>query len=443
MENKNQVPTAEAIVMSPHLPAMITSQIRGIKKFLPFLVVLIVLVTTGLYALRSSNFMPSNLLNTTEFSLVQNQNNEVVPVGTASSSTIFESLGNGWRRDKNHVYFHTIETPIDPITVKIISFNYVSDKSGVWTFNEESDVIKLEDADPSSFVMVSPETKSTSTTSANTFYSKDKNHVYYRSALIQGADSTSFTAINHVFSKDKNHIFHGSKALSIALDLNSFSVLDDYTIKDSNGVYYQDEDNEDIYHKLIDADPASYTEVPDASCFVGEEGGNYQYFRDNAHVFAKGKIAEGFDVNTFRGLPTGDFNKDKNHVYFCNDIVEGADSSTFKEISNSGYAKDKNHVYYSSYGFIVVEEADTNTFTAVGGSYGKDKNHIFYDGKLVSEADVITFTLVEKTAPNKQGDYGYRLYGKDKNHVYHLGEIVNGVNPADCTPETSQKCDPY
>jgi len=159
--------------------------------------------------------------------------------------------------------------------------------------------------------------------------------------------------------------------------------------------------------------------------------GNFSnYKKDDDYVYFSTDIVVGADPKTFEIIDT-QFAKDKNHIYYEGDVLEDSDSSTFivDEIP-----KDKSNVYL----FLICEDnqwdqcyrrvkgADPASFEPIKYGFYKDKYHIFYNTKIVSEADVVTFTVYDG------GKYDY-TYGYDKNYVFVMGYDRIGVIKEKCS----------
>jgi hypothetical protein len=99
------------------------------------------------------------------------------------------------------------------------------------------------------------------------------------------------------------------------------------------------------------------------------------------------------------------------------------DLVTFNVIKN-GYAKDRNNIYYNG---IKINNVDYNSFKIIEPSnlnsdpywdwikayYSKDNYHVFIGDKIILNADVYSFVLIEGR------------FTKDHNHVYHVGKAIS------------------
>lgn len=284
-------------------------------------------------------------------------------------------------------------------------------------------------------------------------YSKDKNHVYIRSDILEGADPQSFEVVelsegNTSYAKDKNHIFYRGTILNLPnVDTESVEFLDHLVIKDKKNVYLEKDRSVIEYEIITRADSATFQKL--GPCGGAEtSGGNY--FKDKNNIFViytdgRYKILEEVDASSFEYLGSygtemgsGSYAKDKDRIYgSCGEILENFDPKTFRMFGDMGMAQDKNSII--SWG-NVVEGADVASFEFLGEALWKDKNRVYYLGRVIEGADLATFTMVKEKTDSPYPS----MYGKDKNHVYDslYGDVLLGVKPEECTPENIKGCSP-
>lgn len=89
------------------------------------------------------------------------------------------------------------------------------------------------------------------------------------------------------------------------------------------------------------------------------------------------------------------------------------DVKNFK-ILNDRFCTDNKKVYWE---YSPIENANPETFVAMGNSYAVDKNYVFFEDKIVQGAQHYSF---------RELDYGY---AKDKDAVYYLGAIIENADP--------------
>lgn len=152
----------------------------------------------------------------------------------------------------------------------------------------------------------------------NSFYSKDKNAVYYSCGeILEGADPETFVHLGDGYGKDKNQIWYANKTIERA-DVASFVLLDNFYAKDKNRVYYEG-------NPLLESDSSSFVLLED-----------FLYAKDNENVYFAGFLLKEADIDTFMVIKTPPdmdfwpsksylFSKDKNRVYYKGRVLEGVD----------------------------------------------------------------------------------------------------------------------
>jgi len=202
----------------------------------------------------------------------------------------------------------------------------------------------------------------------NEHYSRDKDHVFVRDEIVEGADPDTFELLHYVYiadrayGRDKDKVYYGNAAMD-EIDRDTIVIVSDEFFLDKNGIYFQENWGDgNTYKKIPSADPDTF--------------GTY----DNWHGYSY----------------------DANNIYFGTTKIKSADRETFEVLgstssglSNTGlYAKDKNNVYcgiydFSEYGqFRTIEEADAATFEFVPGEkwqQAQDANNIYEDCEIVEK----------------------------------------------------------
>ena len=130
-----------------------------------------------------------------------------------------------------------------------------------------------------------------------------------------------------------------------------------------------------------------------------------------------------------------------------------ADTSFFREIpfidiktfekwkADGWYAKDKNHVYIDhsmtdGRHIWALEEADAQSFKAIGYRWGTDKNHVFENGIILNglNPDSMVVLCPETTAYKEV----FFSMVKDSKHVFWGHDEMSGTDPGSfnckCTP---------
>lgn len=226
-----------------------------------------------------------------------------------------------------------------------------------WTFSFGPQKYVLYDADPNSFETLKD------------WLAKDKQHVWYQQAWIEGADPASIKADKQPLCHDANDYYFKGEALHVS-DMQTF--------------------------KVIDLD----------SYFIGKDK-NYCYTTDGRFKITDYKAFEriGYRHST-----------DSHHVYYYTEVVEGADPKTFEEDQTaSSVGKDKNGIYE---GIHRVETNSPDAYTNIGFGYGRDEHNIYYEGRRCPDIDASTFEMTEA------------IWAKDKDHIIAKGKPLEGADTA-------------
>lgn len=398
----------------------------------------------------------------------------------------FEMVDNTFARDDKNLYLFEYKLDgIDAKTFEKISSNIVKDKNGLYFLediekeNENIEIktrkINIKGLDLKTFERI------------DDYYYKDKNNVYYESYnnlyKIENADLKTFEILDSSytgygnFSKDKDYIYLNNKKLE-EIDAKTFEKMRANLIRDKNGIYKVEKDEEKNEIKLIPINEKVNLEN------FEEIGGNYYKDDKNLYYFGENefKKIEGADPNSFKYDNENHtfIAKDKNNVYFEGEKVKGIDVNSAEGIDGL-WIKDKNNVFYEGKKLKGISSDNFSYFDG-GLSYDKilvDKNGIYKfieteDNKKTMEVTRLDSkgidleTLERITSPmdssnyfkDKNGVYfidgnkfvkingadkdSFRVtmrgkYGKDKNNVYFEGKKMEGKNPVDFEEEMEIK----
>ncbi len=312
---------------------------------------------------------------------------------------IAENLGDGYGRDRQHVYFNG--TPIEiahPASFVVLREGYAKD--GRYLYYNGKKFRNAERADskeiiPSIFEVLQDG------------YAKDEKSVYHEGNEITGADPPTFEILGDGRAKDKNYSYHnGKRGNEIQKDLGG-----GYT-KDSAHVYYQGE-------KIGHADVATFAILKDG------------YAKDRKNIFYKTGIPERADLKTFQVLRDG-YAKDAQDVYYQGQKIPEAKASTFEMLQN-GYAKDAKHVYYNG---IELFGANPATFVLEtdpkNPGVGRDGEKIFHEGKEVladgyyRDRELVYY---KNSSLEKASSITFEVlrdgYARDTKHVFFQGIFLD------------------
>ena len=262
------------------------------------------------------------------------------------------------------------------------------------------------------------------------YYFKYKNDIYAMQGIyaekVDNVDKNTFEDIGGGFGRDKNWVYSGKNKLG-NVDRDSFKYIGGRYIKDKNKIY-------------------------SARWIVLNEDDLYDI-----------KILENVDKNTFENIGES-YSKDKNNVYFNDEKIEGIDPKTFKLIDNF-FVKDKNNICYngenlknispvefqtlyisknanvtyviffknkdgvfklliedpfdSSKNKIVKLNVDKESVKILSKNYYKDKNNVYCDDKVLKDADLQTFELLE----NEKDEVMYEFAEALENIINHLNDL--------------------
>ncbi len=194
-----------------------------------------------------------------------------------------------------------------------------------WTFSFGTVYDELPQVNPATFQQV------------ENWLGKDRQHVYFKNLLIDGADPATIKAKKYPLSYDKNDYYYMGKGLNVT-NVRNFEIID------------QNED--DIW--AVD--------------------GKYAYY-DSLRI-------DSVDIATFK-LQCYNTAVDKNHVYRYGEILPDADPATYVEQWKGLYSRDKAHIWYCG---LPMDDVDYNSF--VIDKYGpRDKNGHFFHGKRVTDEE--------------------------------------------------------
>ena len=313
----------------------------------------------------------------------------------------FEIVDDYFARDDKNVYFFNKKViGVDAKTFEEVGYDIIKDKNGLHILidsNETEIKVKSLKADGIDLKTLKK---------LDNGYFKDKNNIYYGLSgnlyKIKNADLQTFEVLNSpysssvYFAKDKNNVYYSGKKLD-GIVPNDFEQIQSYFIKDRNGIYKFEEDEDEQNLKITPI---------------------------NAKI----------DFKNFKELDWKYFGDDKNIYYFDEDSfkkVDKADINSFERIDSTGFFKDKNNVYYEG---EKVEGIDMNSIEVVNGMCIKDKNSVFYEGKKLRNISPTNFNIFD-------GGISYDKILVDKNGAYKLMENENQKDKIKIIPLDSKNID--
>ena len=360
-----------------------------------------------------------------------------------------------YAKDKNKVYYGSRPIrEVNPKTVKILSEIYLKDDKSVFTKYgkiENADLDSFEvlgemhiyakdnknvylfgeiikKADPRTFEIISEKDFAT--------YSKDKDKVYVSGMEIKGADSKTFEKLEKstFYSKDKNNLYYQEvKIDEIRDNLENMSagVLD--IIKNGNRIYANgnriDIENPENF-KIIKNDYYSNPNI-----IYGKNNKNIYVIIGNGQKI-RSKVIKDADINSFEIMEIGAYSRDKNNIYFTySDVVKmkDVDKGSFI-VGEHGFSYDKNSVYFygkkidgiSPKGFKIVDLA-VNSGEPVTFALLKDSKNLYkfiykFDDEEynLKKTELAVITNVKVDAPSFELVKSYTgSYYRDKDSVFY------------------------
>lgn len=251
-------------------------------------------------------------------------------------------------------------------------------------------------------------------------YGRDKDRVYYKGRVVDGADPESFCHSlvlkdndSTEFARDHKHLFLMGKIMENA-DYKSLRKLSySYYCDDRQVYYYPDglivenaspddfrkidfpyySSRENVYingEKIPEADTASFIVI------------DYRYSKDNYHVYFDGILMKGADPLSFVPMitPYAD--------YYRDGIVDSFKYDMYRTCFS--YSKDGKSVFYKD---KMIEGADGASFRIVARNLLCDSSALFNrGGTKICDIDAVSFCAIDENLYiDRQYAYSIRAYG--------------------------------
>lgn len=284
----------------------------------------------------------------------------------------------------------------------------------------------LEGADPKTF-FVYPEFYQQ--------YAKDSQRVFLRDRIIEGADSKSFKPIDEGWSTDEDQVFYGGEVVESA-DPKSFQVVDSWG-KDAKHIFWGKKifpfgDNASF--RLIDAreNAIFWKDKNGAFCTAGDFGKNTQLSFVDAKTFSKMEDSYFLSFDVHFAYLTGMSNcstlkpLEKNFARFVyeDEPVPGVERLGYR------ISRYKDKVYLNdngphALGWNQELDVDGKTFRILDSTYSKDKNGVYSN---VNYNKVVLESFSEKVDPKNFRALGGG-YGTDGARVYYAENFLEEADP--------------
>ncbi len=130
--------------------------------------------------------------------------------------------------------------------------------------------------------------------------------------------------------------------------------------------------------------------------------------KDAEHVYCGAEVQSFLNAEKFHEIGKG-YAADDRFVTYYGRLVPDADLVSFNVLPGNYFAKDARRVYRNGTAF---EGADSASFTIISDDYelSKDKGRVYYADHVIASADPATFIHIGKR------------FARDKQHVYCSGE---------------------
>jgi hypothetical protein len=222
-------------------------------------------------------------------------------------------------------------------------------------------------------------------------YARDREHAWFGSQRISGADPAKLRAIGENFASDGAQLFHRSWLLDC--DAASFELLGAELAADRNRVYQTrlKLQPRPLTLQRVDADRATL-QILDAN-----------YARDRARVWHDGELVEGVTASTFAVLGHG-YGTDGTRVVRDGDIVDGLAPQELVVV-------DRHYTIVDGVvrGYEPIEGADAPTFRSLGGNFARDAKRVYFDSQPI-DADVDSFEVLGESWARDRTRVWHRVY---------------------------------
>ena len=243
----------------------------------------------------------------------------------------------------------------------------------------------------------------------DSYLAKDKNHVYWKTVIMEEADAATFHIDSTGILRDKNHIYdsEGTYPKEIeGIDAETYVFLQDYNWGKDKNHYYN-------HYKPLDVDTQTFEIF---SHYIGyDKNSIYEFGKKPSPIItpAEGKLVRFAERALHDNKTVFLYYKSEIHKIPIKNISSvkyygTADFSTLWGVDGTVYWNMKD---------MKEEDVDVESFRFIDFKYAKDRNQVYFDGKALWNADASTFTVKE------------RFLACDKNKVFMGAKIVEYADP--------------
>lgn len=306
------------------------------------------------------------------------------------------------KKANNKRGYDVVTTQINPETFKIIGSWYTKDKDNIYYAGEKIDWVDYCSFEISMFWKNSQNIA---------WIARDKDHIYKAWKIFEEADIKTFIKKWNSYFIDKNHVYTSKWDIIEWSDPESFNYYKKWNFfYDKNYIYYFG-----INVPWADYETFQYTWL-------------WFIFKDKNNIYFKSNKIDWVDVVTFKEVSNLYF-KDKNHLYTARwEIIKSIDVNSYYLILQTQVLFDKKWLYLSSWKYFPW--ADAKSFIWLWDSYYKDVRSIYYS-KSEEEWEGYIIINIDNVDLTSFLNIGWG-YAKDKNRVYYEGIVVENSDPNSC-----------
>ena len=341
-------------------------------------------------------------------------------------------MPDAYAKDKNKVYYGSRPIrEVNPKTVKILSEIYLKDDKSVFTKYR-----KIENADLDSFEVLGE----------MHIYAKDNKNVYLFGEIIKKADPRTFEIISEIafatYSKDKEKVYISGMEIKGA-DSKTFEKLEKSTFysKDKNNLYYQEvkidkiRDNlENMSAGVLDIIKNGNRIYANGNSLDIENPENFKiikndYYSDPNIIYGKN------NKNIYVIIGNGQKIRSK--------VIKDADIDSFEIMEIGAYSRDKNNIYFTYSDVVKMKDVDKDSFTIGEHGFSYDKNSVYFYGKKIDGISPKGFKIVD-LAVNSGEPVTFALLTDSKNlykFIYKFDDEEYNLKKTELAVITNVKVD--
>ena len=355
-----------------------------------------------------------------------------LPLSDVDMDTFQIIMPDAYAKDKNKVYYGSRPIrEVNPKTVKILSEIYLKDDKSVFTKYG-----KIENADLNSFEVLGE----------MNIYAKDNKNVYLFGEIIKKADPGTFEIISEIafatYSKDKDKVYISGMEIKGA-DSKTFEKLEKSTFysKDKNNLYYQEVKIDKIRDNLEDMSAGVLDIIKNGNRIYAngnrldiENPENFKiikndYYNNPNIIYGKN------NKNIYVIIGNGEKIRSK--------VIKDADINSFEIMEIGAYSRDKNNIYFTHSDVVKMKDVDKDSFTIGENGFSYDKNSVYFYGKKIDGISPKGFKIID-LAVNSGDSVTFAILTDSKNlykFIYEYDDERYNLKNTKLTAITNVKVD--